>query len=182
MIYTGSDCGLVHITKDGGKSWTNITPAGLPEAMIHSIEISSHDKATVYISASRYKFNDYSNMTYKSADYGKTWTKIGTGVDTDDFIKVIREDKKVKDLLYAGSERGFYISFNGGSNFTRFQLNLPIVPITDLIIKDNDLVASTAGRSFWILDDLGAIQQSKGNFGDAVVKIFLPSQPIACLP
>ncbi len=174
VIYTGSDCGLVQLTKNGGKSWANITPAGLPEGMIHSIEVSPHDKATVYISASRYKFNDFSNMTYKSVDYGKTWTKIGTGVEADDFIKVIREDKKVKGLLYAGAERGFYISYNGGTTFNKFQLNLPIVPVTDLIIKDNDLVASTAGRSFWILDDLGAIQQSKGEFGDATVKLYQP--------
>lgn len=174
VIYTGSDCGLVHLTKDGGKSWQNITPAGLPESMIHSIEVSPHDRGTVYISASRYKFNDYSNMTYKSTDYGKTWTKIGTGVEADDFVKVIREDKKVKDLLYAGSERGFYVSFNGGNTFTKFQLNLPVVPVTDLIIRDNDLVAATAGRSFWILDDLGAIQQSKGNFSAEVVKVFTP--------
>lgn len=173
VIYTGSDCGLVNLTKDGGKSWSNVTPAGLPEGMIHSIEVSPHDKGTVYISASRYKFNDYSNMTYKSTDYGKSWVKIGNGVETDDFIKVIREDKKVKDLLYAGSERGFYISFNGGASFSKFQLNLPVVPVTDLIIKDNDMVAATAGRAFWILDDLGAIQQSKGAFA-STVKIYTP--------
>ena len=174
VIYTGSDCGLVHLTRAGGKNWSNVTPAGLPEGMIHSIEVSPHEKGTVYISASRYKFSDYSNMTYKSVDYGKTWTKIGAGVEADDFIKVIREDKKVKDLLYAGSERGFYISYNGGVNFSKFQLNLPVVPVTDLTIRDNDLVAATAGRSFWILDDLSAIQQSKGAFGDAVVKVFSP--------
>jgi photosystem II stability/assembly factor-like uncharacterized protein len=173
VIYTGSDCGLVNLTKDGGKSWSNVTPAGLPESMIHSIEVSPHDKGTVYISASRYKFNDYANMTYKSTDYGKTWVKIGNGVEADDFIKVIREDKKVKDLLYAGSERGFYISYNGGASFSKFQLNLPIVPVTDLIIKDNDLVAATAGRAFWVLDDLGAIQQSKGSFA-STVKIYTP--------
>jgi hypothetical protein len=173
VIYTGSDCGLVHLTKDGGKNWSNVTPAGLPEGMIHSIEVSPHDKGTVYISASRYKFNDYSNMTYKSVDYGKTWTKIGAGVESDDFIKVIREDKKVKGLLYAGAERGFYISYDGGTSFSKFQLNLPVVPVTDLTIRDNDLVAATAGRSFWILDDLGAIQQTKGNV-DAALKIFSP--------
>jgi len=173
VIYTGSDCGLVNLTRDGGKTWSNVTPAGMPEGMVHSIEVSPHDKATVYISVSRYKFNDYSNMTYKSNDYGKTWTKIGNGVEIDDFIKVIREDKKVKDLLYAGSERGFYISYNGGVSFNKFQLNLPIVPVTDLIIKDNDLVASTAGRAFWILDDLAAIQQSKGAF-NSTVKIYSP--------
>jgi hypothetical protein len=173
VIYTGSDCGLVHLTKDGGKYWSNVTPAGLPEGMIHSIEVSPHDKGTVYISASRYKFNDYSNMTYKSVDYGKSWTKIGTGVEADDFIKVIREDKKIKGLLYAGAERGFYISYDGGTSFSKFQLNLPVVPVTDLTIRDNDLVAATAGRSFWILDDLGSIQQSKGNL-DVNLKIFTP--------
>jgi photosystem II stability/assembly factor-like uncharacterized protein len=174
VIYTGSDCGLVHVTRDGGKTWNNITPAGLPESMIHSMEVSPHDRGTVYIAASRYKFNDYGNMTYKSTDYGRSWTRIGAGVDADDFIKVIREDKKVKGLLYAGSERGFYLSVNGGSTFSRFQLNLPVVPVTDLTIRDNDLVAATAGRSFWILDDLGAIQQSQGSFGEAAVKIFTP--------
>jgi photosystem II stability/assembly factor-like uncharacterized protein len=173
LIYTGSDCGLVKLTRDGGKTWNDITPTGMAEGMIHSIEVSPHDKGTVYISMSRYKFNDYSNYTYKSTDYGKSWTKIGSGVEVDDFIKVIREDKKVKDLLYAGSERGFYLSTNGGASFSKFQLNLPIVPVTDLIIRDNDLVAATAGRSFWILDDLGAIQQSKGQFNSAV-KIFTP--------
>lgn len=174
VIYTGSDCGLVHVTRDGGKSWQNITPVGLPECLIHSIEVSPHDKATVYISASRYKLNDFSNMTFKSTDYGKTWTKIGNGVATDDFIKVIREDKKVKDLLYAGAERGFYLSYNGGAQWTKFQLNLPVVPVTDLVIKGNDLVAATAGRAFWILDDLGAMQQSKGDFGTANLKLFTP--------
>jgi photosystem II stability/assembly factor-like uncharacterized protein len=177
VIYTGSDCGLVHITKDGGKNWTNITPKELQEGMIHSIEVSPNDKATVYISASRYKFNDYSNYTFKSTDYGKTWMKIGLGVEADDFIKVIREDKKVKDLLYAGAERGFYVSFNGGANWNKMQLNLPVVPVTDLILHDNDIVAATAGRAFWILDDLSAIQQSKGEFS-STVKLFSPKPTV----
>ena len=177
VIYTGSDCGLVHITKDGGKNWTNITPKELQEGMIHSIEVSPNDKATVYISASRYKFNDYSNYTFKSTDYGKTWVKIGSGVEADDFIKVIREDKKVKDLLYAGAERGFYASFNGGANWNKMQLNLPVVPVTDLILHDNDLIAATAGRAFWILDDLSAIQQSKGGF-NSTVKLFSPKPTV----
>lgn len=178
LLYAGSDCGLVHITRDGGRSWQNITPAGLPECMIHSIEISPHDKGTVYISASRYKFNDFASYTYKSTDYGKNWTRISNGVDKDDFIKVIREDRKVKDLLYAGAERGFYVSFNGGTNWHRLQFNLPVVPVTDLAIQGNDLVASTAGRSFWILDDLSALQQSRGNFGTAQVKLFQPKPTV----
>ena len=178
VLYAGSDCGLVHITKDGGKNWQNITPNGLPECLISSIEVSPHDKGTVYISGSRYKFNDFSSMSFKSTDYGKTWTKINAGISTDDFIKVIREDRKVKDLLYAGAERGFYISFNGGLSWNKFQLNLPVVPVTDLIFQGNDLVASTAGRAFWILDDVSTIQQSKGNFGTVSVKLFEPKKTI----
>lgn len=174
VIYTGSDDGLVHITKDGGKTWENVTPAGLPESLVMSIEVSPFDKGTAYIAATRYKFNDYSNMTYKTTDYGKSWTKIGTGVEQDDFIKVIREDKKVKGLLYGGAERGFYVSFNGGSSWNKLQLNLPVVPVTDLIIHNNNLVAATQGRAFWILDDLGAIQQSKGTFGNELVKLYQP--------
>ncbi|MEZ4973105.1 MAG: glycosyl hydrolase [Cyclobacteriaceae bacterium] len=174
VIYTGSDCGLMHVTRDDGKTWTNITPPDMPETMIHSIEVSPHDKGTVYFAATRYKFNDYSNMSYKSTDYGKTWTKISNGIAKDDFIRVIREDLKTKGLLYAGAERGFYISFDQGASFQKFQSNLPVVPVTDLIIRDNDLAASTAGRSFWILDDLSSLQQSKGDFGSARVKVVQP--------
>lgn len=178
VIYTGSDCGLVHVTRNDGKSWQNITPTGLPESMIHSIEVSPHDKGTVYVAANRYKFNEFNSMAYKSTDYGKTWTKINNGVDNDDFIKVIREDPTVKDLLYAGSERGFYISFDGGNQWNKFQLNLPVVPVTDLIVHDNDLVASTAGRSFWILDDLTPIQQTKGQLAALPNKLFQPRSTV----
>ena len=159
IIWTGSDCGLINLTIDGGKSWNNVTPADLDESQINSIELSSFDKGTAYISATRYKFNDYAAYAYKTTDYGKTWTKIINGVKADDFIKVIREDKKNKNILYAGSERGFYLSRDAGKTWEPFQRNLPVVPVTDLIIRDNDLIASTAGRAFWILDDLGAIQQ-----------------------
>ena len=173
MIYTGSDGGLMHVTRDSGQNWTNITPAGLPETMIHSIEVSPHDPATVYFASTRYKFNDYKNYSYKSTDYGSTWTKIGDDIDRDDFFRVIREDLKVKDILYAGAERGFYISFDGGSSFSRLQLNLPIVSITDMTIRDNDIALSTAGRSFWVFDDLSAIQQSKAEFSSKM-KLFEP--------
>jgi len=160
VIWTGSDCGLVNVTLDGGKTWTNVTPADLPESQINSIELSGFDKGVAYISATRYKLNDYGAYAYKTTDYGKTWTKINKGVKADDFIKVIREDTKNKSILYAGSERGFYLSTDAGNSWQPFQLNLPIVPVTDLMIRDNDLVAATAGRAFWILDDLGAIQQA----------------------
>lgn len=174
VIWTGSDCGLVYITRDGGKNWTNITPSGLPECMINSIELSPHDKATAYISATRYKFNDLASYTFKTTDYGKTWTKISDGVDEDDFLRVIREDRKVPGLLYGGSERGFYISYNGGENWRKMQLNFPVVPVTDLTIHDNDLVASTAGRSFWIFDDLSAIQQGGNVMDENKMKLFKP--------
>src|SRR6187200_2197281 len=124
VIWTGSDCGLVQITMDGGKTWKNVTPNGLPEALINSIEVSPHDKGTAYISATRYKFNDYGSYAYKTTDYGKSWTKINNGVQPDDFIRVIREDRKKKGLLYAGTERAFYISENGGFNWQKLQLNL----------------------------------------------------------
>ena len=163
VIWTGSDCGVVTVTMDGGKSWNNVTPASLPECLIHSIELSPHEKGVAYISATRYKLNDYGAYAFKTTDYGKTWTGINSGIQVDDFLKVIREDKKVKGLLYGGSERAFYISYNGGTKWQKMQLNLPVVPVTDLAIRDNDLIAATAGRAFWVLDDLGVFQQFKGN-------------------
>ena len=171
VIWTGSDCGFVFVTTDNGKTWNNITPSDLPESQINSIELSSFDKGLAYISATRYKHNDYNVYAYKTTDYGKTWTKINNGVKEDDFIKVIREDKKNKNILYAGSERGFYLSNDAGQTWKPFQRNLPIVPVTDLMIRDNDLVASTAGRAFWILDDLGTIQQYANSVS---VKLFSP--------
>ena len=174
VIYTASDCGMVQLTKDGGSTWTNVTPKGLPETMIHALEVSPHDPATVYFAGTRYKFNDLKNYSYKSNDYGNSWTKIGDDIQKDDFFRVIREDKKVPGVLYAGAERGFYISFNGGKNFHRFQLNLPVVPINDITIRDNDLAIATAGRSFWVLDDISAIQQSKGDLSAYDMKLFEP--------
>lgn len=171
VIWTGSDCGFVQLTTDGGKTWSNITPPDLAESQINSIELSSFEKGTAYIAATRYKFNDYRAYSYKTTDYGKTWSKIIQGIKKDDFIKVIREDKKNKNILYAGSERGFYLSKNAGLNWEPFQRNLPIVPVTDLIIRDNDLIASTAGRAFWILDDIGVIQQY---MDDSSLKIITP--------
>ncbi len=178
VIWTGSDCGLVYVTMNGGGSWTNVTPTGLQESMIHSIELSPHDKATAYLCATRYKFNDYTSYTYKTTDYGKTWTLISNGIDADDFVRVIREDKKIKGLLYAGSERGFYISYNGGEQWNKLQLNLPVVTVTDLMIKDNDLVAATAGRAFWILDDLSPLQQASNIWANKQLKIFTPKTTV----
>lgn len=161
VIYTGSDDGFVHVTRDGGASWKNITPTGLAECLINSIEVSPFDKATVYIATTRYKFNDHTPGLYKSTDYGKTWINISNGIPAGSFTRVVREDDKRKDLLYAGTENGVYISYNGGKNWLSFQLNLPNTPITDLKVHQDNLIAATSGRSFWILDDLTLIRQYK---------------------
>ncbi len=173
LIWSGSDCGLVHVTRNGGKSWENVTPQGLPESLIQSIEVSPHQPGTAYISATRYRFNDFQSMAYKTTDYGKTWISINQGIGKDDYLRVIREDLKVPGLLYGGAERAFYISADAGANWSLFQLNMPVVGITDLTFRDNDLVASTAGRAFWILDDLSAIQQSKG-FPQGKLQLYTP--------
>lgn len=174
ILYTASDCGKLHLTRDGGTNWEDVTPKGLPETMIHSVEVSPHDPGTVYFASTRYKFNDFSNYSYKSTDYGKTWKKIGDDIQENDFFKVVREDPEVAGILYAGAERGFYISFDGGNSFSQFQMNLPIVPITDIVIRDNDIALSTAGRSFWILDDISLIQQTKGKLARNELSLFTP--------
>ncbi|MGF1558528.1 MAG: glycosyl hydrolase [Flavobacteriaceae bacterium] len=159
VLWAGSDDGLLHITKDGGENWENITPPSLGEAIINSIEVSPHNPATAYIVAMRYKAMDLNSYIFKTTDYGKTWAKITTGLNGEHtFARVVREDQKRKGLLYAGTETGLFISLDDGLNWHPFQLNLPVVPINDLYIQTNDLVAATAGRSFWILDDLAAIQ------------------------
>ncbi|WP_064197468.1 MULTISPECIES: VPS10 domain-containing protein [Emticicia] len=178
VLYTGSDCGLVHLTQDDGKTWQNITPKELDECLIHSIEVSPHDPATAYIVATKYRFNDFTPLIYVTKDYGKTWKKITQGIEAESFAKVVREDPKRKGLLYCGTELGFYISYNQGENWQKLQLNLPVVPITDLVIHDNDLVASTAGRAFWILDDLAVLQQSENLQTANKAKVFMPKATV----
>ena len=167
VIYTGSDDGLVHITKDGGATWTNITPDGVKGTLVNSIEVSPFEKGTAYIAVTKYKFNDFTPLMYKTTDYGKTWTKLVDGIPYGAFVRVIREDNAVKDLLYAGTEIGFYISYNGGVNWKQLQLNLPIVAITDLKLHHDKLLASTQGRAFWILDDLVPLRKAASNLNNA---------------
>ena len=159
VLYAGSDDGLLQITKNGGGSWTNITPPGIKDGIINSIDISQHNPATAYVVIMRYKSMDLSSHVFKTNDYGQTWTKIVTGLnDPNGFARVVRADKKQQGLLYAGTETGLYVSNDDGAYWQRLKLNLPVVAINDLIIQDNDLVAATSGRGFWILDDLGALQ------------------------
>lgn len=159
IFYTGSDDGYVHITKDNGASWQNITPKNLGESLVNTIEVSPHDKATVYIATTKYKFNDHTPALYKSTDYGQSWTNISTGIPYGAFTRVVREDPIKKDLLYAGTEKGLYLSWNGGKAWKPFQLNLPKTPITDIKIHQGDLIVATSGRAFWILDDLALLSQ-----------------------
>ncbi len=161
ILWAGTDDGLVHITKDGGNHWTDITPLNLHRGIINSIELSTHDPATAYIAVMQYKSKDLKPYIYKTSDYGQSWQVIVNGIDRPHtFVRVVREDRKVKGLLYAGTETGMYISQDDGAHWHPFQLNLPVVPINDITIQDNDLIVATAGRSFWILDDLSSIQQS----------------------
>lgn len=160
LLWVGSDDGLIHVTKDGGQNWENVTPKGMPEwMMINSIEPSAFDAGTCYVAGTKYKTGDFTPYLYKTTDYGKTWKKITNGIQPEHFTRVLREDPKRKGLLYAGTETGMYISFNDGVNWQPFQLNLPIVPITDLAIKDNNLIVATQGRSLWIIDDLTVLHQ-----------------------
>nr|WP_299343481.1 glycosyl hydrolase [Allomuricauda sp.] len=175
LMWVGSDDGLIHITRDGGQNWENITPTNLPEwSMINSVEPSAFDEGTCYVAATRYKLGDFQPYLYKTTDYGKSWTKINNGIDNEHFTRVLREDPKRKGLLYAGTETGMYISFNDGVGWQKFQLNLPIVPITDLTIKDNNLVVATQGRSVWIIDDLTVLHQLDASKKTASAILYKP--------
>ncbi len=160
VIWTGSDDGLIHVTRDGGKRWENVTPPELPEwSQINSIEAHPTLPGGLYVAATRYKLDDFKPYLYKTVDYGKTWTAIHEGIDRKHFTRVVRADPNRAGLLYAGTESGLYISFDDGADWRSFQCNVPVVPITDLAVKDNDLIVATQGRSFWVLDDLTVLHQ-----------------------
>ena len=161
LLWAGSDDGLVHISRDNGKSWRNVTPSALPEwTLISIIEASPHDAATAYIAATRYKFDDFSPYLFKTNDYGVSWTRITTGLPNHVYTRAIREDPTRRGLLYAGTETGVFVSFDDGANWQALKGNLPVVPIHDLVVREpeGDLVLATHGRSFWILDDLGPLR------------------------
>ena len=177
VIWVGSDDGLIHITKDGGKTWENITPPKKlsPKLnMINSIDPSPFKKGKAYIAATSYKFGDYTPYLYKTEDYGKSWKLITDGINSSYYTRVVRSDEKREGLLYAGTEWGMYISFDDGDSWSKFQLNLPITSIRDLEVKDNDLVVATHGRSFWIIDDLTPLHQLNENNHDDDAILFKP--------
>ena len=173
MIWVGSDDGLIHLTKDGGNTWENVTPKKMPDwMMINSIDASSFDTGTAYVAGTRYKLGDFTPYLYVTEDYGKNWKLITTGIENEHFTRVIRSDKVNKNILYAGTETGMYISFDKGISWNKFQKNLPIVPITDLTIKDNSLIVATQGRSIWMIDDLTVLHQLTQSTED--VKLYKP--------
>ncbi len=175
VIWAGSDDGLVHITRDGGANWENVTPGDMPDwGLVSIIEASHSDPGTVYLAINRYKLDDFSPYIFRTTNYGKSWKRITKGIPETHYVRVVREDPKRKGLLYAGTEFGIYVSFDDGENWQTLQLNLPVVPIRDLAVKDDDLVAGTHGRSFWILDDLTPLHQLSDEVARADLHLFKP--------
>ena len=158
-IWAGSDDGRVHVTRDGGGSWNDVTPPAMPEGMVNSIEVSPHHEDTVLLAHCRYKFGDTAPYIWRTDDDGASWRRIDRGLPAEAFVRVVREDPMRPGLLYAGTERGVFVSFDGGGAWTSLQLDLPPVPVTDLTAAEDDLVAATEGRGFWILDDLAPLRQ-----------------------
>jgi photosystem II stability/assembly factor-like uncharacterized protein len=179
VFWAGSDDGLIHLSRDGGKSWQKLNLPDLPEwTLISLIEPSPHNPATAYVAATRYKLDDYRPYLYKTGDYGQSWQKISLTFPEREITRVIREDPARRGLLYVGTETGVYVSLDDGATWQRFQQNLPIVPVYDLVIKDHDLVAATHGRSFWILDDLTPLHQLADQAAELSTHLFKPRPTI----
>ncbi len=177
-LWAGSDDGLIHVSRDGGKNWENITPADMPkDGTVNSIDISTFSPGTAYVAAYKYRRADFTPYIFKTDNYGKSWsllTAADNGIPPDHFVRVVREDPGRKGLLYAGTEFGMYISFDDGSHWQPFQLNLPHTPITDIEVHDGDLVLSTQGRSFWILDDLSPLHQLNDKVRESDLFLYKP--------
>ncbi|NWG22246.1 MAG: glycosyl hydrolase [Chloroflexi bacterium] len=183
VFWAGSDDGLIHLSRDGGATWQNVTPPDLPEwTMISGIEPSPHDPGTVYVAGTRYKLDDYQPYLYRTTDYGATWQRINTGIPGNDFTRVIRADPVRHGLLFAGTETGLYVSFDDGASWTRFMLNLPVSPVHDILIKDSDLIVGTHGRSIWILDDITPLRAVTPDVTEAAIHLFAPRTSERILP
>ena len=175
VIWAGSDDGLIHITRDGGKNWANVTPPSMPEwIQVNSIEIDPHNAGGLYVAATMYKNGDYAPYLYKTKDYGASWTKIVNGIDASHFTRVVRADPDRAGLLYAGTESGMYVSFDDGASWSSLQLELPMVPITDLAVKNKSLVAATQGRSIWMIDDLSPLHQLSTEVANSNMYLYQP--------
>jgi photosystem II stability/assembly factor-like uncharacterized protein len=178
-IWTGSDDGLVYITRDAGKHWINITPKDLPEySRISMIDASPHDAGTAYLAAKRYQLDDRKPYIYKTHDFGKTWAKIADGIPDFDFVHVTREDPKRKGLLYAGTEHGMYVSFNDGEHWQSIRLNMPDTQVADLMVQGDDIIAATHGRSFYVLDNIDVLRQMEPQITASGLHLFKPDEAI----
>jgi photosystem II stability/assembly factor-like uncharacterized protein len=163
-LWAGTDDGLVQLTTDGGTNWRNITPKRAGDGLVNSIDLSVHDPETAYIAFTRYKYNDHTPLIFKTTNNGKSWKNIAKGIPDGHFVRVVREDPVRKGLLYAGTEAGMYVSFNDGEDWQAMQSNLPVIPVTDIKVHKNDLILSTQGRAFWIMDDISPLR----NIGDQI--------------
>ncbi len=176
LIWAGTDDGLIQLTRDEGKNWTNVTPKDLAEwSRISLIEASPHDAGTAYVAVDRHQNDDLAPYIYKTSDYGASWSRITNGIPDGAFARAVREDPKRKGLLYAGTERGVYVSFDDGAHWRPLQINLPIVPVHDLVVKNDDLVLATHGRSFWILDDVSPLRQFADSVAAEDVHLYQPA-------
>jgi photosystem II stability/assembly factor-like uncharacterized protein len=176
LIWAGTDDGLIQLTRDEGKTWSNVTPKDLAEwSRISLIEASPHDAGTAYVAVDRHQNDDLAPYIYKTTNYGSTWTRITAGIPDGAFVRAVREDPKKKDLLYAGTERGVFVSFDDGGHWRALQINLPLTPVHDLVIKNDDLVLATHGRSFWILDDVSPLRQFADSVAAEDVHLYKPA-------
>ena len=181
-IWTGSDDGLVHITRDGGKTWADVTPPELPPlTRVSLIDASTSNPGGAYVAAKRFELDDRSPLAFKTADFGKTWTTITSGIGADDFVHVVREDPKRAGLLFAGTEHGVYVSFDDGANWRTLSLNLPDTPVVDLVVEGDDLVIATHGRSFWVLDNMSSLREWTSGIAAAQLHLFAPQGGIRSL-
>ncbi|MFT4767742.1 MAG: photosystem II stability/assembly factor-like uncharacterized protein [Glaciecola sp.] len=181
-LWVGSDDGLLHLTRDGGENWKDVTPRNVGRGLINSIEVSPHDPAVAYVVVMKYKEGDNKPYVYRTANYGRSWSSITDGLPDTHFARVLREDPERAGLLFVGMERGLYISFNSGKDWQAFQGNLPIVPITDLMLRRNDLVLATQGRAFWVIDDILPLRQFQPDQASTSAHLYAPSMAIRLTP
>ncbi len=173
-IWVGADDGLLHITRDGGGDWQDISPPHRGEAMINAIELSPHADGTAYVAVTGYKLNDFDPYIYRTNNHGKRWKRIDKGLPDGAFVRVVREDPTVAGLLYAGTEKGLFVSWNDGADWQPLDLNLPAVPITDLRVREDALAVATQGRAFWVLDDLFVVRQAAQADSASPLQLYTP--------
>jgi hypothetical protein len=177
LLWAGTDDGLIQVTHDDGRTWQNVTPKDMPEwSMVSIIDASPHDVASAFAAIDRHKLDDLKPLIYRTHDAGKSWTRIANGIPDGAYVRAVREDPRRKGLLYAGTELGVYVSFDDGDNWQPLQLNLPVTPIHDLKVKDDDLAVATHGRSFWILDNVTPLRQIDPKAPPAEVQLYRPQR------